>query len=552
MSSRTSRVLARLASSEPQHHRRTATRLAVAAGAIAALILSGCSAAAPAPTETSVEPAAEQNLSIGTWAEPQNLMPLSQDLNSKYVSSQLYPTLLRYDENIEPQPYLASAWEAADDGLSYTFHLVEDATWTDGTPITSADVAFSFTEMIPSFQAFGKINFSVVSGIETPDEHTVVFTLSYPFAPFLKLLNGIHAPILPAHVYQGTDPNQNPNSTDPQVTGGPFMFKEWVKGDHITLVKNPDFFEPTNLDELTYKFLTDEASRTLAIRTGTVDYLPSGALPYSAIKALENEAGLTIEAKGDEGISKVFTVGFNLRKPPFDDPKVRQAISQAIDYKLIATAVSQGKETPAVGPLNSKSWGWSDELEGYEYDPEKAAKLLDAAGYPEKDGSRFSVEILTRPTVFVFSKANEIIAKNLQDIGIDAQLVPLESGPYTTRTYIDSDFGMSATAWQAGVDPNNLSPLYTCDMIRPQPYSNFMGYCNEDVDALMEQARQEQDTDKRKELYTEAQQMIIDDAPALWPMNWSDWIAYGDNIQGLPAGPWSGADPLIDVTVGKK
>ncbi|MFT4015122.1 MAG: ABC transporter substrate-binding protein [Paracoccus sp. (in: a-proteobacteria)] len=499
------------------------------------------------------EPVRGGALTLAIFAEPTSLMPLSSDINVQIISAQLYPALLKFDSRIEPKPYLAREWRVLDGGATYEFDLVQGAKWSDGTPITSADVKFSFEEMILKYHSAGKANFGVIDSIDASDPARVVFRLKRPYAPFLQLVNSFYAPILPRQVYEGTDPLKNQNSQTAAVTGGPFRIKEWVKGDHLTLERNPDAFDSPWLDAVNIRFIPDASARMLALKTGAVDYLPPSAMPYGSLAMLEGDSNISLRQIGDEAAGKVLTIGFNLRRAPFDDVRVRRAISHAVNSQFIADAVSFKHETPAVGPLNAGSWGWDTSLKGYAHDPELAGKMLDEAGYPVKeDGFRFAMQINTRTSVAVFHKANEILVQNLRAVGIDAKLRPLESAPYTASTYIDADFDLSSVAWISAFDPNNLRPLYSCDSIRPAPYSNFMGYCNNEVDALLEKGAAESDTAKRKAIYVEMQQKIIDDAPAIWPMNWSDWSAARVHVQGLPAGPWDGRDPMDDLWVEAK
>lgn len=506
-----------------------------------------CTVASASAQET---PVTGGSLTMAAFAEPTTLNPMSQDINVQYVVAQLYPSLLKFDQQVNPKPFLAASWTVSEDGTTYSFTLADGAKWSDGQPITSSDVKFSFEEMILSYQPAGKANFSVITSIDDSDPKVVTFVLDRPYAPFLRLLNSLYAPILPKHIYEGTVPADNPNSLSAAVTGGPFRLKEWVKGDHITLERNPDAFDAPYLDEVIIRPIPEASARMLALKTGAIDYLPPAAVPYASFAMLEGDPNITVAPIGDEAAGKVLTVGFNLRTAPFDNVKVRQAISHGIDTNFIANAVSFGHETAAVGPLNASSWAWDESLKGYEFDPELAGKMLDEAGYPKgADGFRFKMVVNTRPSVVTFQKANEIIVQNLRAIGIDAELRPLESGPYTTSTYIDADFGLSSAAWISAFDANNLTPLYTCDNIRPAPYSNFMGYCNAEVDKLLAEGAAETDQQERHAIYVKAQQAIIDDAPAIWPMNWSDWSAYRQHVKGLPAGPWDGRDALDDVWV---
>lgn len=522
----------------------------VRAALLATAIVFGPSGAS---AQQASEPVKGGHIKVAIFAEPTTLMPLSQDINVQIIAAQLYPSLLKFDSKITPKPYLAKAWRVSDDGLTYEFDLVETAKWSDGKPITSSDVKFSFEEMILKFQPAGRSNFGVIESIDDTKPSTVVFKLKRSYAPFLSLLNSLYAPIVPKHVYEGTDPMKNENSLTAAVTGGPFKVKEWVKGDHLTVVRNQDAFDGPNLDEVTFRFISDASARMLALKTGAIDYLPPSAMPYSSLAMLEGDENIKLQPIGDEAAAKVLTIGFNLRRAPFDNVKVRQAISHAINNEFIAEAVSFKHEKAAVGPLNSNSWAWDSSLKGYKFDPELAKKMLDEAGLPVKtDGFRFAMTVNTRPSVAVFHKANEIVVQNLRAIGINASLRPLESAPYTASTYIESDFDVSSVAWISAFDANNLAPLYACENIRPAPYSNFMGYCNKQVDELFAKGAAESDHAKRKAAYVEMQQRIIDDAPAIWPMNWSDWSASRTRVQGLPAGPWDGRDPMDDLWVEAK
>ena len=190
--------------------------------------LGGLPAAAQIPRPGGVMVVAAAN-------EPANFMGLNQNRDTQYLATQIFTALLEYDKALDPKPSLAEKWEVSDDGLTYTFHLVPDALWTDGKPITSDDVKFSIADMAIRYHPSGRQNFGMIDRIDTPDPHTVVFHLSRPFSPLIKLFGHMTALILPKHVYAGTDPFQNPNSTNPKVTGGPFVVAERVAGGPISI-----------------------------------------------------------------------------------------------------------------------------------------------------------------------------------------------------------------------------------------------------------------------------------------------------------------------------
>jgi peptide/nickel transport system substrate-binding protein len=408
-------------------------------------------------------------------------MGLNQNRDTQYLATQIFPALLEYDKALDPKPSLAEKWEVSDDGLTYTFHLVPDALWTDGKPITSDDVKFSIADMAIRYHPSGRQNFGMIDRIDTPDPHTVVFHLSRPFSPLIKLFGHMTALILPKHVYAGTDPFQNPNSTNPKVTGGPFVVAERVAGDHITLARNPHFFKPDRpyLDRVIFRFISDPSARVLALETGEADFIPSGVLPASEIDRLQKLDGVKVSASGAEATADVATFGFNLRKAPFNNILVRQAISHAIDRQFIRKTVAYGHSPLAHGPLHPGSFAFGEsELAAldYTYDPQLAEKLLDQAGYPRKaDGWRFDMVLSSRPALFIYARTNEIMADNLRRVGINARVNPLENAAYFQNMYVDWNFDLAGGLFISGYDPQNLASIYACDQIRPIQFTNFMG-----------------------------------------------------------------------------
>ena len=157
----------------------------------------------------------------------------------------------------------------------------------------------------------------------------------------------------------------------------------------------------------------------------------------------------------------------------------------------------------------------------------------------------------TRPALFVYARTNEIIADNLRAIGIDAKIVPLENAAYFQSMYVDWNFDLSGGLFISGYDPQNMASIYTCEQIRPIPFANFMGYCNQEVDALFAKAAETMDEAARKAIFVDIQKKITQDAPAIWTVGNVDWVAYRNNYQGLPPGPWNGRDPLDGVWLKK-
>ncbi len=517
------------------------------------------------PTEVQVEPTEppmEEEPSgpqyggtvvMSTNAEPPHLNPLNNLLNTGLISGQLFPALLKYNLDMTAKPWLASSWEVSEDGLTYTFYLDENAVWTDGVPITAEDVKFSFEEMIIKHHPSGKSNFSSVESIDAPDDKTVIFTLSETYTPFMVYLSHMMAPIFPKHVYEGTDPLENPNNFEPKVTGGPFVFEEWVQGDHITLVRNEQYWvdELPYLDRIIFRFMPEPSTRVLALEAGEIDYIPPGSLPESEVDAVREMEGIVLGDTGYEAFISVVTFGMNTRKAPFNDVLVRRAIAYAVDRDFILEAVYFDHGFVSPGPIPPPSWAFDPSVTGYDYNPEKTRQMLDDAGYPVgDDGVRFSMTITYRPDVYVWSKSAEVIAENLREINIAVELKPLESAAYYPAVYEKWDFDMASVTWGAGPDPHNISAIYHSDNIRPLIFTNFTGYINPDVDALFDEAKTVTDQEERKELYSKIQAMLIEDSPAIWTVHPIRFSAYRETLHGMPPGPWYGTrDPFDEVWI---
>ena len=223
---------------------RTAARLASVF--TAAAIALGASAG------MAQEPQSGGTLNLIVQPEPPILMlGLNQQGPTQYVAGKIYEPLLIYDKDLNPQPWLAREYEISEDGLTYTFHLHENVTWHDGEPFTAHDVVFTTSKFLPEVHPRARTSFARAEKIEALDDHTVQFTLSEPYAPFIFAFEVSTAPMIPAHLYEGTDYSTNENNETPVGTG-PFKFNEWDRGAVIHLVRNEDYWQEGKpyLDEI--------------------------------------------------------------------------------------------------------------------------------------------------------------------------------------------------------------------------------------------------------------------------------------------------------------
>ncbi len=217
--------------------------------------------------------------------EPTTLVVLTNCADpTMLVSGKIHEGLLSYDFELDPIPQLASDWRSDPLGLTWTFGLQPNVRWHDGEPFTSADVALSIM-LLKQFHPRGRSTFASVLEVQTPDPLTAVIRLSEPAPALIRALAGAESPMLPAHRYRGFAPSQSPNEITPIGTG-PFVFREWVKGSHVTLDRNPSYWGAPGplVDGLVIRFIEDDTARTAAIENGSIDIAPQTPVPVADLQ----------------------------------------------------------------------------------------------------------------------------------------------------------------------------------------------------------------------------------------------------------------------------
>ncbi|HIC67728.1 MAG TPA: ABC transporter substrate-binding protein, partial [Paracoccus sp.] len=322
---------------------------ATATAAAAILALAGPLAAHDAKPQTG------GTLNVVIQPEPPGLMiGLLQNGPTQMVAGDIYESLLRYDSELKPSGQLAESWEISEDGKTYTFKLRKGVVFHDGEPFTSADVKFSMDKFLRETHSRMRTYMEHVESIDTPDDYTVVFKLKQPFGPFLGIFEPGTAPVIPKHIYEGTDFANNPANANPIGTG-PFKFAEWVKGSYIRLVRNEDYYMEGKpyVDEIYYQVIPDAASRAVAYETGQVDVLPGGAIENFDVPRIREMDNTCITDKGWEYFGPLSWIWINLDNKPLDDLKVRKAMMYALDREFARDALWSGLGKVATGPLSS-------------------------------------------------------------------------------------------------------------------------------------------------------------------------------------------------------
>ena len=490
-------------------------------------------------------------LVMGTTQVPRHFNPAVQSgIATMGPGAQLFATLVRADAEWNFVPYLAESWEVADDGLTVTFKLRKGAKFHDGQEITSEDVAFSVKTQQENHPF--KTSLGAVTAVETPDPYTAVFKLSQPHPALLLALSTVITPIIPKHVYgDGQDVKSHPRNTENVVGSGPFILKEYKQGEFFSMDRNPNYFLEGKpfLDRLVTKIIRDSSALVLATENGEIDLL-AYITNSGDVERLKKDADLVVNDAGYAGIGPINWLAFNTKKGPLADPKVRQAIAYAVDRNFITKALHRGISKPATGPIVNGSPFYSSDVPAYEFDLKKAAALLDEAGYPVKDGTRFKLEVDYIPGGVEQQKAvAEYLRPALKKVGIEVEVRNSPDFPTWAKRVSSWEFDMTMDLVFNWGDPViGVHRTYLCDNAKQGViWSNTQQYCNPKVDELLNQAGQELDPAKRKAGYAEFQKVVATDLPIYWINVAPYYTAYDKRLGNPPESIWGTIAPLDEV-----
>ena len=341
------------------------------------------------------------------------------------LGGKIYESLLKYGADLKPMPGMAQSWEISPDGLTYTFKLFPGITFHDGKPMTSEDVVFSCMKVLTETHPRARQNFARVASAEAPDPLTVVFKLKQPFAPFLGCFDCTSAPIVPKHIYEGTEFRKNPMN-DKAIGTGPFKLKEWVRGSHVHLVRHDGYYRKDEpyLDEIIYRIIPDGASRALALENGTVQLVQWSDVEFFDVQRFKSQKNLEFTTKGYEYFAPHQWLEMNNRVAPMNDKRFRQAIMHLIDRDAMNKRIYFGNAKVATGPISSKTRFYDGKVKRYDFSVEKATALLDEMGLkPGANGKRTELKYLVPPYGEVYQRAGEFFRQSFSKAGIDLVLV---------------------------------------------------------------------------------------------------------------------------------
>ena len=476
---------------------------------------------------TSIGVRAAEPVPGGTVVYLSSKIPSLNPLHSAYevglVTSQIFASLTRMNENNEISPYVAESWEISDDGKTYTFHIAKNANFHDGKPVTAEDLAFSF-DIIKKHHRFGPQMFGPIESYEMPDPKTLVVHLSQPHGPLLlAATTPRQLPVMPKHVYGSAEDFMKQPAHKEPVGSGPFLISDRKTDEYVSIVKNKDHFVEglPYLEKIIYQNVQDKTAKRIGLRKNDFQLARTDSvMRFSDIKAFSKLEHLTLtEYQGISGGAIVLE--FNNRKEPLSKKKVRQAIAYAIDRSHISNVLHGGYTKASRSPLPATNVFFNDQLQGYPLDIEKANALLDEAGYPKKDdGMRLEMNLIfiAQPFMPDFQTLPaEYVAAALKKVGIKVNLEPLQGFAGWAKRSAAWEFDMSINWPGDKTDPAiGVSRLYVCNNIKNQAYTNTSGYCNEKVDEIFAAAALEADLEKRAALYREVQDILLEEMPMLW------------------------------------
>ena len=491
--------------------RRTLIKLA--GGSTVAMLAGGAPALVLAQSTPAAVAAGE--LVIGKGQEAVGFDPGVVTAASSFdLISVVYERLVEFDEAGDPQPMLAESWDIPDD-KTYVFTLRPDVTFHNGQPLTAADVKHTFDRIKDEATASPRVaQFTSVESIEATDDHTVTFHLNAPYGPFLATLSSGFASIVPAD-----------DSIDLQaqmVGTGPFKLESWKQDTETVLTAFDDYriAEEPKIATLRYRIMPEESARLAAIRTGEIQ-LTAITDPLTVESAKQSEGVEVLE----QDTTDYYLLGLNCAEPPFDDPKVRQALSLAIDRQAIIDAVFFGRGQVS-GPIVPTMGDWAqpvEDLPNYAVDRDQAKALLKEAG-----ASDLTFKIVVGSLYQEFENIALVIQDQLAEIGVTVELEPVEWGTFIDR-WIARDFQSFVSYNSSGDDPDGA--LYSAFIT--DGGTNAFQYSDPKVDELLETGRATTDPDARRSTYQELETVLAEQAPVVFICTRVGFFAVRDTVSGF-------------------
>ncbi|MGE0845204.1 MAG: ABC transporter substrate-binding protein [Flavobacteriaceae bacterium] len=453
--------------------------------------------------------AAKTSLTMGMVLEPPHLDPTAGAAAAidEVVYANVFEGLTRIGRKGEVLPALAESWTISDDGLTYTFKLRQKVKFHDGSDFTAEDALFSLTRASgEKSENAQKALFATIETVSVVDNYTLRVKLSQPTGSFLFNLGWGDAVMVAPETAEG-------NKTHPVGTG-PFKFADWVKGDRVDLVRNEGYWgKKPALEKATFKFIPDPAAAASALMAGDVDAFANFPAPET-VPQFQADSRFKVVIGSTEGET---ILAINNAKKPFDDVRVRRAMSEAIDRQAIVDGAMFGQGTPIGSHFAPHHPAYVDLTGKYAYDPEAARKLLAEAGYP--NGFKATLKL---PPPSYARRGGEIIASQLRAIGIDLEIIPVEWPVWLDEVFKRKDYDLSIVSH---TEPMDIG-IYARD-------DYYFGYKSDAFKDVIKRLDVTTDEAARYDLLRQAQEIVADDAVNVFLFELAKTGIWNAHVEGL-------------------
>ena len=489
------------------------------------------------------QPAHGGRLIDASIGDATNLIPMiASDASSHAIAGQLYLSLLKYDKNLNLVGQLAESWAVSEDKLSITFKLKPNLTWSDGKPLTSEDCVFTLHLIQDDkTQSPYKSDYMKVISAKALDARTFEVRYKEIFSPALATWASLA--ILPKHVFQGVNIMDTELSRHPKASIGPYFLEHWQPQQSITLKANPHYFDgDVWIDKRITRIIPDPATQFLELSAGNIDM--ANLTPTQYTRLFDNNPRLKREYKRYKYLGFSYTyLGFNLKRKPFDDIRVRQALAYAIDRQELVDGVLLGLGEALATPYKPGTRWVNQNLKPRPFDLDKAKALLAEAGWNKAEGQRFlqkngkplSFTILTNNGNKKRADTATIIQQRLQQLGIQVNIRLVEWSAFIENFINQRNFDAVILGWSLSPDPDQFNIWHSSQTGERQ--FNFLSYSNPKVDEALEQARLTFDLDEQKRWYDIMQQEIYHDVPVVFLYAGYSLPAIHKRIQGIEVAP---------------
>ncbi|MDJ1430583.1 ABC transporter substrate-binding protein [Halostagnicola sp. A-GB9-2] len=469
--------------------------LAAGLGTAAVGSIAGCSS----------DTAQSSTIRIGGTYIPESIDPVDHG-GGPLGQIGVYESLCRVSPELEIQPQLATDWTVTDDNRTWTFDIRDDVQFHDGTDLTGKSVEHSLSR---AFAESSLLSPLPVEEVATTDRYEVQITTTTPFSPLPSYLSHPYASII------SSDSTTDSGEFEEPVGTGPYVFESWQMNERLVATKNSDYYESLpQINRVVYEGIQDSQTSVFSLEANELDI--SYNLSASALEDLsEND---DVELSITPTTNNRF-LAYNVRRPPFDDVRVRKAVNHAIDMQTIVETVLSDLGSAAVGPFDPSVSDWANtSLEPYEYDPERARALLEDAGWeatPEegtprqRDGTPFEIVLRTYTRQPELELISEVIQDQLSEVGIDIEILVTEVAAIQEDMEAgEFDVGLWSYNFFWVADPDRAMTFY-----HSTDSQIHTGYDNPEADELIERGRRVTDVEERKEIYDELQTIVHDDTP---------------------------------------